>query len=96
VDKCREAGINVPIIPGLKILTGKKQLTGLPKIFHIDSPEVLYEEVLKAKNDADVKQIGVEWCIQQCKELLAANVPVLHFYTMGSSENTRRVASAIF
>lgn len=96
VDKCREAGITVPIIPGLKILTGKKQLTGLPKVFHIDIPEVLYDEVSKAKTDAEVKQIGIEWTIQQCKELVKAKVPVLHFYTMGSSENTRRVASAIF
>jgi methylenetetrahydrofolate reductase (NADPH) len=96
VDKCRAIGITVPIIPGLKILTGKKQLTALPKTFHIDIPDALYEEVLKAKTEADVKQIGIEWCINQCKELISTNVPVLHFYTMGNSENTKKVASAIF
>ncbi|MCC7050604.1 MAG: methylenetetrahydrofolate reductase [NAD(P)H] [Bacteroidia bacterium] len=96
VNKCREVGITVPIIPGLKILTGKKQLTALPKSFHIDIPELLYEEVAKAKTDSDVKQIGIEWSINQCKELISGGAPVLHFYTMGSSENTKKVAAAIF
>jgi methylenetetrahydrofolate reductase (NADPH) len=96
VEKCREAGINVPIIPGLKIMTGKKQLLGLPKIFKIDVPEALADEVEKCETDAQVREVGIEWCIQQSKELMTANVPCLHFYTMGSSEVTRRVASKVF
>jgi methylenetetrahydrofolate reductase (NADPH) len=94
--RCREAGINVPIIPGLKILTGKKQLISLPKIFHIDVPEELYAAAERCKTDAEVREVGIEWGIHQSKELVAANVPCLHFYTMGVSEVTRRVASQVF
>jgi methylenetetrahydrofolate reductase (NADPH) len=96
VAKCREMGINVPIIPGLKILTQKKQLISLPKIFHIDIPQDLYMAAEKCKTDAEVKEVGIQWCIQQSKELVKANVPCLHFYTMGTSESTRRVASEVF
>lgn len=96
VKKCKEHDIHVPIIPGLKMLTGKKQLTALPKIFHIDIPEELYNEAEKCKTDAQVKELGIEWCIKQSKELMAANVPCLHFYTMGLSETTRRVAKELF
>lgn len=96
VEQCRQHGINVPIIPGLKILTGKKQLISLPKIFHIDVPIDLYEAAGKCKTDAEVREVGIEWCIQQSKELVAAGVPCLHFYTMGVSEATRRVASQVF
>lgn len=96
VEKCKQNGINVPIIPGLKIITSKKQVTGLPKIFHIDVPEELHDEIEKCKSDKEVKDVGIEWCIKQSKELMAAKVPCLHFYTMGVSETTRRVASAIF
>ncbi|HCA82437.1 MAG TPA: methylenetetrahydrofolate reductase [NAD(P)H], partial [Flavobacteriales bacterium] len=96
VDLCRKNGINVPIIPGLKILTGKKQLTGLPKIFHIDLPEELYENVEKAKDDKEAKEVGIDWCIRQSKELIAKGVPCLHFYTMGLSDSTRRVAKEVF
>lgn len=93
---CREMGINVPIIPGLKPLTTLKQLTTLPKIFHIDIPEELSDEVLKCKNNEAVRQVGTEWMIQQCKELIARKVPCLHFYTMSSSEPTRQIAEALF
>jgi methylenetetrahydrofolate reductase (NADPH) len=96
VAECREMGINVPIIPGLKILTQKKQLISLPKIFHIDIPQDLYMAAEKCKTDAEVKEVGIQWCIQQSKELVKANVPCLHFYTMGTSESTRRVASEVF
>lgn len=96
VHKCREMGINVPIIPGLKILTGKKQIMSLAKIFHIDIPQPLYEEIEKCKDDKQVKEAGIQWCIQQSKELVKAGVPCLHFYTMGTSESTRRVASEVF
>jgi methylenetetrahydrofolate reductase (NADPH) len=95
VDLCRKNGINVPIIPGLKILTGKKQVTGLPKIFHIDLPEELYDAVERAKDDKEAKEVGIEWAIKQCKELIAHNVPCLHFYTMGVSDSTKRVAQAV-
>ncbi len=96
VKLCREMGIQVPIIPGLKILSTKKQLTALPKIFHIDIPNELYEAVEVCKTDAEAREAGVEWCIRQSKELIAAGVPCLHFYTMGLSDSTRQVAKAVF
>jgi len=96
VNKCREMDINVPIIPGLKILTTKRQATLLPKIFKIDIPQPLLEEIEKCKTDAAVKEVGIEWCIQQSKELIQYETPCLHFYTMGASETTRRVASGVF
>ena len=96
VKKCKEMEINVPIIPGLKILTTKRQATILPKIFNIDIPQELLELIEKCKTDAQVKEVGIEWCIKQSKELVKGKVPCLHYYTMGTSETTRRVASAIF
>lgn len=96
VDKCRENGINVPIIPGIKPLTTKSQLTLLPKLFHIDLPDDLTDEIEHAKTGDAVKQIGINWAIEQCKELIKAKVPVLHFYTMGKSEATRQICEKIF
>lgn len=96
VNKCREMDIHVPIIPGLKILTTKKQSTILPKTFHIDIPQELQEQIENCKNDTEAKDVGVNWCIQQSRELIKFGVPVLHFYTMGSSEVTRRVAREVF
>ena len=96
VDACRNVGINVPIVPGIKVLTAKKQLTMLPSIFHIDIPEDLEVEVSKATSPDHVKEIGIQWAIQQCKELYQANVPCLHFYTMGNSSTCRAVAEKIF
>lgn len=96
VKKCRENDINVPIIPGIKPLTTKSQLQLLPKLFHIDLPDALTDEVEQAKNNEDVKKIGIEWCVQQCKELINAKVPVLHFYTMGKSDATKLICSKIF
>ncbi len=96
VKMCKEMNINVPIIPGLKILTTKKQATFLPKIFKIDVPQALLEQIEKCKTDAEVKEVGIEWCIDQSKELIKQNAPCLHYYTMGTSEVTRRVASSIF
>ena len=96
VAKCREADIHVPIIPGIKPFTTIKQTTVLPKIFHIDLPEILLEEIEKCKSDKDVREVGIEWAIQQSKELLKFGVPCLHYYTMGTSEVTRRIASQIF
>ncbi|CAM3723700.1 methylenetetrahydrofolate reductase [NAD(P)H] [Mucilaginibacter galii] len=96
VNLCRENGINVPIIPGLKPITTAKQLVNLPKIFHIDIPEDLSDAIHACKNDKDVKEVGIEWMINQCKELVKFGVPVLHFYTMGNPEPTKRIARAIF
>jgi methylenetetrahydrofolate reductase (NADPH) len=96
VKACRDNDIHVPIIPGLKMITQKKQLTSLPKIFHMDIPIDLYKEVDKCKDDKQVKEAGINWAVQQCRELMKENVPCLHFYTMGTSETTRRVAKEIF
>jgi methylenetetrahydrofolate reductase (NADPH) len=96
VTQCRENGINIPIIPGLKPLTTAKQLINLPKIFHIDIPEDLSDAVQACKSDKDVKEVGIEWMINQCKELVEFGAPVLHFYTMGNAEPTKRIAREIF
>jgi methylenetetrahydrofolate reductase (NADPH) len=96
VKKCRENGINVPIIPGLKPISAIGQLVSLPKIFHIDLPEDLSEAVQSCKTAKDVKQVGTEFMIQQCKELVDFGVPVLHFYTMGRPQQTYDIAKAIF
>jgi methylenetetrahydrofolate reductase (NADPH) len=96
VKNCKESGINVPIIPGLKMITQKKQLNSLPKIFHMDIPIDLYKEIETCKDDKQVKEVGINWAIQQSKELIKAGVPCMHFYTMGTSETTRRVAKEIF
>lgn len=96
VELCRKNDINVPIIPGLKILSSRSQLISLPKIFHIDLPQDLFVELEKCKDDKSIKEIGVKWCIQQSKELKKAGVPCLHYYTMGTSESTKKVAKEVF
>jgi methylenetetrahydrofolate reductase (NADPH) len=96
VDSCREAGITIPIIPGLKPLTTRKQLFVLPKIFHIDLPEDLVDAVEACKDDKQAAQIGIEWSIQQSKELKAKGAPVLHYYTMGKSAATYAIAKEVF
>ncbi len=83
VKACRDLGITIPIIPGLKPITNKKQLSVLPRIFHVDIPTNLSNAIMKAKTDAECEQIGTEWLIQQSKELKAFGVPVLHYYTLG-------------
>jgi methylenetetrahydrofolate reductase (NADPH) len=83
VKACRENGIDVPIIPGLKPITTKKQLSVLPRTFHVDIPTELSSEILKCKTDADVEIVGTEWLVKQSKELKEAGVPVLHYYTLG-------------
>jgi methylenetetrahydrofolate reductase (NADPH) len=83
VKKCREAGIHVPIIPGLKPITSKKQLAVLPRTFYVDIPTELSNAILKCKTDADVEIVGTEWLLAQSKELKNAGVPVLHYYTLG-------------
>ena len=96
VDSCRKAGIEVPIIPGLKPLATQKQLNLIPHRFHVDLPEALIKEVLKAKSKEAIRQVGIDWCIAQSKELIAAGVPFLHYYSMGKSDNIHKVATAIF
>jgi methylenetetrahydrofolate reductase (NADPH) len=96
VDKCREAGIHVPIIPGLKPITTKSQCNILPKTFHIDIPEELADEVEKCKDNAGVKEVGIKWAIQQSKELIKKGVPTLHFYSMGKSDPIYRIARELF
>ncbi|MEP3583358.1 MAG: methylenetetrahydrofolate reductase [NAD(P)H], partial [Cyclobacteriaceae bacterium] len=83
VEKCRKAGINVPIIPGLKPITIRNHMNVLPSIFHIDIPDELHDAVEQCNDNAAVKEVGVEWGIKQAKELMDAGVPVLHFYSMG-------------
>jgi len=81
--QCREAGITVPIIPGLKPITTKKQLSIIPRTFYVDIPTDLSDEILKCKDDTCVEQVGTDWLLAQSKELKAAGVPVLHYYTLG-------------
>ena len=83
VNACREIGITVPIIPGLKPIYTIKQLTLLPKVFHIDIPTALSSEIMKCKTDEDVEMVGAEWLLAQSKDLYNAGVPVLHYYTLG-------------
>ena len=83
VKKCREAGIEAPIIPGLKPITNKKQLSVLPRTFYVDIPNELSVEIMKCKVDADVEKVGGEWLLQQSRELKQAGSPVLHYYTLG-------------
>ena len=96
VDKCRAAGINVPIIPGIKPIHLKNQLTVLPRIFRTDIPEELEKELRKCESDEEAKEVGVEWCIKQCKELIDAGVPSVHFYSMNAVDSVRRIAQQIY
>ncbi|MEP0986481.1 methylenetetrahydrofolate reductase [NAD(P)H] [Ekhidna sp.] len=96
VDECRAIGINVPIIPGIKPVAIKKHLTVLPNIFKIDLPDELEQEITKCKDNSEVKELGIEWGIQQCRELVDAGVPVLHFYSMGKSDAIHRIAREFF
>ena len=96
VKAAKKMGIDVPIIPGIKPIAVKRHLQLLPQVFKIDLPESLITAVEKCKNNSQVRQVGVEWAIAQSKELLAAGVPVLHYYSMGKSSNVQKIASEIF
>ncbi|RNL82767.1 methylenetetrahydrofolate reductase [NAD(P)H] [Sinomicrobium pectinilyticum] len=96
VEKAREMGINVPIIPGIKPIAVKRHLQLLPQVFKIDLPEELIHAVESCKDNKEVRQVGIEWCIQQSRELKDAGVPVLHYYSMGKSDNIKAVASSVF
>ena len=93
VDLCRENNINIPIIPGLKPISTKKQLTLLPQRFHLNLPNLLVDEVLKCKDNDQVRQVGVDWSKQQVKELIKFGAPCIHFYTMGRSDNVQKIVS---
>ena len=96
VERCRAEGITVPIIPGIKPIYKKQQLTVLPKIFRTDIPEELASGIRECKSDSEAKEIGLDWCAKQCEDLLNHGVPGIHFYTMGISEGVARVADKIF
>ncbi|WP_165045476.1 methylenetetrahydrofolate reductase [Dysgonomonas sp. ZJ709] len=96
VDKCRKEGITQPIIPGVKPINLANQLTVLPKIFRSSMPEELANELRKCKDDDAAKEIGVEWGIKQCKELIARGAPSLHFYSLMATESVRRIAKEVF
>ena len=96
VKSCRDAGITVPIIPGLKPITTLRDISVLPKVFFIDIPEDLVKEVQKCKTNEEAFQVGIEWSIQQSKELIEFGIPVLHYFTIGISENIRQIAKAVF
>ncbi|GGZ16387.1 methylenetetrahydrofolate reductase [Echinicola pacifica] len=96
VKNVRAAGITVPIIPGLKPITTLKQMTVLPSIFFLDMPDALMDELEKCKTNADVRQVGIEWSIQQSKELIEFGVPCLHYYTMSKASTVHKVASQVF
>ena len=96
LDAANEMGIKVPIIPGIKPIAVKKHLQLLPQVFRVDIPEELIEAVERCKTNKEVRQVGVEWCIKQSKELKDAGVPVLHYYSMGKSDNIKAIAQAVF
>ena len=94
VNLCRENDITIPIIPGIKPISTKKQLTLLPQRFHLNVPNLLVDEVLKCKSNEAVRQVGVEWAIQQTKELIEFGAPCIHFYTMGKSDNVQKIVGS--
>lgn len=96
VEKVHQAGIDIPIIPGIKPFKKISQLNMVPKTFKVDLPEELTKEALKCQTDEDARQVGIEWCISQCKELMAAGVPSIHFYSIGAVDSIKEVAKAIY
>lgn len=96
MERCRVAGINVPVIPGIKPFSTKAQLTMLPQIFHVDLPQELVSAVEACSDNRQVREVGVEWAIAQALELKQAGVPILHFYTMGKTDNMYKIAKAVF
>lgn len=96
VSRCRAAGINVPIIPGLKPITTLNQLSMLPKVFHVDLPMELAKELLKCKNDEEAKEVGVEWCAAQTRDLMSHGVPSIHFYSLNATRSVERVAKLTY
>ena len=96
VEMAREKGITIPIIPGIKPLAKRSQLTAVPKTFHCDLPLELSTEAARCTTDEEVRQLGIEWAVNQCRELMAAGVPSLHFYTVSAVESIREIARQIY
>ncbi len=96
VDRARKAGIEVPIIPGIKPVAVKRHLQLLPQVFRLDIPDELVKAVEGCKNNAQVREVGVEFAVQQSKELMKRGVPVLHYYSMGKSDNIKKIAAQVF
>jgi methylenetetrahydrofolate reductase (NADPH) len=94
VRTLRDRGITIPVIPGLKPITSRKQLSMLPKVFHVDLPTDLSDAIIQCKTDAEVEQVGTEWLLQQSRELKKAGVPVLHYYTLGKPKVIEAVVKA--
>ena len=92
----REAGVTIPIIPGIKPMSKLSQLTVIPKTFKVDLPKELVSEALKLHTDDEIKQLGIEWGVQQCKDLIKAGVPSLHFYALGATDSVKEIAKRIF
>ena len=92
VERARKAGVTIPIIPALKPMAKMSQITQVPKTFHLDIPKELADEAARCKSDEDVKQLGIEWSISQCEELIAHGVPCIHFYTMSAVDSIRQIA----
>lgn len=96
VERCREMGVTVPIIPGIKPLSKLSQLSIVPRTFHCDLPEPLARELQRCTTDAEVKEVGVEWAVGQCRELMAHGVPSLHFYTVSAVDSIAQIARRIY
>ncbi len=96
VDACRAAGINVPIVPGIKPITKRYQLASIPRLFFLSFPPDLVNALLATKTDEAFKQVGIEWCMAQSKELKERGVPCLHYYTMGDSDTIRKIAESVY
>jgi len=96
VGRCREAGITVPIIPGLKPVSSQRQIDLLPRSFHIDIPQELVSELQKTRTTDEAYQVGIEWSIQQSRDLLGHGVPAIHYYTMAKTDNVRKIVSSVF
>lgn len=96
VERVRKAGITIPIIPGIKPFKRRAQLSMIPQTFKVDIPEALAAEVQRCKTDEDARQVGVEWCVQQCKELVASGVPSIHFYSIGAVDSIAEVARVVY
>lgn len=96
LEQARAAGVTIPIIPGLKPLSKLTQLSTVPKTFRCDLPYVLSEELRHCKTDEEVKQVGIEWCTEQCRDLIAHRVPSLHFYTLSAVDSIKQIAEKIY
>ncbi len=96
VERAKGAGVTIPIIPGIKPLSKKSQLTVIPKTFKVDLPKELTDEILRCQDDEEVKHLGINWGIRQCKELIQAGVPSLHFYALGAADSVKEIAMGIY